>query len=107
MLNKYFQKELETCFQIYPELKSMVENGTIDSESLSKLEKICYRKEYKHNHYPDLDIALELILRRIRNGEEWRDLSWIADAVEEEINRPIESSFDKFIGIDPHSIFNR
>lgn len=107
-MNKLFQKELETCFYIYPELRAMVENGTIDSDSLNKLEKICYRKEYKQNPYPDLDIALELILRRISNGEEWRDLdSWIADAVEEEINKPIESNFDKFIGVDPHSIFNR
>lgn len=107
MTNKLFQKELENCFQIYPELKSLIENGTIDSDSLNKLEKICYRKEYKHNPYPDLDIALELILRRISNGEEWRDLSWIADAVEEEINKPIESPFEAFIGIDSHSIFNR
>lgn len=107
MTNKLFQKELETCFQIYPELRAMVENGTIDKESLNKLEKICYRKEYKQNHYPDLDMALELVLRKIASGEEWRDLSWIADAVEEEINKPIESPFEAFIGIDPHSIFNR
>ena len=107
MTNKLFQKELETCFYIYPELEKLVENETIDSDSLNKLEKICYRKEYKHNPYPDLDIALELILRRISNGEEWRDLSWIADAVEEEINKPIEYNFDRFIGIDPDSIFNR
>ena len=106
-MNKLFQKELETCFYIYPELKAMVENGTIDSDSLNKLEKICYRKEYKHNHYPDLDIALELILRRISNGEEWRDLEWIEKEIEGEIKKPIEYNFDKFIGIDPHSIFNR
>ena len=106
-MNRLFQKELETCFYIYPELRAMVDDGTIDKESLNKLEKICYRKEYKHNPYPNLDIALELILRRISNGEEWRDLdSWIADAVEE-IKKPIESSFDSFIGIEPHSIFNR
>ena len=91
MTNKLFQKELETCFDIYPEL-----------------EKILYKKEYKHNTYPDLDIAMELILRRISNGEDWRDLnSWIEKEIEEEINKPMESPFEKFIGMSVYSIFNR
>ncbi len=78
MTNKLFQKELETCFDIYPEL-----------------EKILYKKEYKHNPYPDLDIAMELILRRISNGEEWRDLSWIEKEIEEEINAFVQKQWKK------------
>lgn len=102
--NRHFLKMWESCFIIYPELKSLVDDGTIDKESIERIERK-FRTD-REPYYNLLDIGLGCILARIRDGEEWRDLdSWIDDAIKQECSKPWDVNFDSIIGIDGHKIF--